>query len=1137
MEAKRYMFQTLKISWLLIFLNLILTLPSFGADGNKLWDIDGVPVTQASQDQEYVRVTKDSSGGAIIVWQDERDGDEEIYVQRLDSDGTPLWDTDGVRIAEGSSPAIDSDEDGGTLIAWHNASGVFAQRIDSNGVAQWGADGKKIGNSGYEHPKVCSDGNGGAFVTFFALVPPSPRIAHINSNGILTAPGIDGVALSEGVLAYGDPVLASDGGGGVIVAWANGIENIIAHRVDAFLNLLWGTAPMVISNDPRRESRPEIVSDGFGGAIITWVRQPEVGYPNTQIVVQRIDGGGNPVWTPGGVILVDSDTVGGNANAWGAYEVTPVVTTDGAGGAILAWNDWRNEPDYPGGNDDIFAQRVDARGAAQWTSGGVSIHPFPGGSQRRPRIVSDRSGGAIVTFQDKGLWSWDIYAVGLDGNGSAWTSYVFYDGSPTEPGEDQEDPWIVFDGSGSDPTGAIIVWVDERGSGTDVYAQKLEATVSTKRLEVGPSGYPYTSIQTAIEDASDGDVILVHNGTYVEHINFGGKAIAVQSENGAGATIIDGANSGSVVIFTQGEGAGSVLEGFTVRNGSETSGGGIRCSNSSPSILNCVIVENTATYLQGGGVYCYNSSPTIVNCVIARNKSPNPIGRGGGGIGCYNNSSPTIINCSVYANTAFVYAGGIVSTTSAPTVVNSIFWGNSVNGSLGQIYTESGGSIDVSYSNVQQDSGTYPGLGNINANPMFENPASHSFRLLPESPCIDTGINTALGIPAKDFEGDSRVLDGDEDGTPTTDMGVDEFIEKPDVIVESIVIDSVNLKPYDPFTVFVTIRNRGTADIPGTFPYLPFQSAFNSGTKPFSFWQIWDVFGLDAGESTTKQFDFPSGRAADSYTLGADADWYDKVAESDESNNRLYAPLMVDLGGFENVSDVTNGLRWFGGDDRAAYRPRNIGVGQSYTPPGDCYVNSVGLRFSGPFDYYENPTGHGQEVTLVLNVRSDDGTIIHTVEKIVSAGFNGGWINFDLAVDLEAGEKYIFTCYLKDGEILEYFTGVYGNTGNVLPDSNGYSGQIDTYGGDMEDWSAWSVHSWDFNFRMSGIYSNVCEGDFNDDGDVDGSDLAVFALDFGRTNCDTGPDCEGDFDNDDDVDGSDLAVFAADFGRTDCPTP
>jgi hypothetical protein len=59
--------------------------------------------------------------------------------------------------------------------------------------------------------------------------------------------------------------------------------------------------------------------------------------------------------------------------------------------------------------------------------------------------------------------------------------------------------------------------------------------------------------------------------------------------------------------------------------------------------------------------------------------------------------------------------------------------------------------------------------------------------------------------------------------------------------------------------------------------------------------------------------------------------------------------------------------------------------------------------------------------------------------------------------------------------------------------------------------------------------------DFNGDGDVDSSDLAVFAADFGRTNCATGEPCEGDFDKDNDVDDGDLSIFAADFGRTDCP--
>jgi len=61
------------------------------------------------------------------------------------------------------------------------------------------------------------------------------------------------------------------------------------------------------------------------------------------------------------------------------------------------------------------------------------------------------------------------------------------------------------------------------------------------------------------------------------------------------------------------------------------------------------------------------------------------------------------------------------------------------------------------------------------------------------------------------------------------------------------------------------------------------------------------------------------------------------------------------------------------------------------------------------------------------------------------------------------------------------------------------------------------------------------QGDFDGNCDVDRNDLAMFAADFGRTECHQGEPCEGDFDEDGDVDGSDLAVFAANFGRTVCP--
>ena len=72
------------------------------------------------------------------------------------------------------------------------------------------------------------------------------------------------------------------------------------------------------------------------------------------------------------------------------------------------------------------------------------------------------------------------------------------------------------------------------------------------------------------------------------------------------------------------------------------------------------------------------------------------------------------------------------------------------------------------------------------------------------------------------------------------------------------------------------------------------------------------------------------------------------------------------------------------------------------------------------------------------------------------------------------------------------------------------------------------------NIRLPGVFLIPCEGDFDNDGDVDWSNWAVFAADFGRTDCSLQNFCDGDFNGDGDVDGSDLAIFAADFGKTDC---
>src|SRR5262245_10883046 len=129
------------------------------------------------------------------------------------------------------------------------------------------------------------------------------------------------------------------------------------------------------------------------------------------------------------------------------------------------------------------------------------------------------------------------------------------------------------------------------------------------------------TIQAAIVAASNGDTVQVAPGTYVENLDFVGKAIRVTSEQGPDVTIIDGNQAGSVVTFASGEGRQSVLNGFTLRNGKTTvssDGGGIRIANSSPTITGNFISNNRASNA-GGGIGVSFGSPLIQGNFIKYN--------------------------------------------------------------------------------------------------------------------------------------------------------------------------------------------------------------------------------------------------------------------------------------------------------------------------------------------------------------------------------------------------------------------------------------------------------------------------------------------------------------------------------------
>jgi parallel beta-helix repeat protein len=273
-------------------------------------------------------------------------------------------------------------------------------------------------------------------------------------------------------------------------------------------------------------------------------------------------------------------------------------------------------------------------------------------------------------------------------------------------------------------------------------------------------GGNFNAIQPAIDYSGvvNGDTILVMDGTYVENINFQGKEITLRSENGPGAAIIDGNQSGTVVVFENGEGNGAVLDGFTVTNGQSGGGAGIYVrGSSSPTITNNVI-SNNAAIDDGGGLFCDPSTaPLLTNNTIADNTANN-----GAGLFLYY-SDPTLIGNTITGNVCAISwgsGGGLYCYSSSPVITNSILWGNyAPNGAEGYIY---GGSPDINFSNV---GGGWPGgTGNINANPRFvagyylsQTAAGQSVN----SPCVDAGYPawTPSGTTRTDGVPDSGVPD------------------------------------------------------------------------------------------------------------------------------------------------------------------------------------------------------------------------------------------------------------------------------------------------------------------------------------------------------------------------------------------
>ncbi len=424
---------------LLIKLILLFILLCFIQSTGWSLTYDGVtayPVVVYSGNQDSLKFTITSyvgngNGNSYYVWRDTRNGNYDIYAQVISAFLTPLLDPNGIAICTventQQNPAIVTYQDTTAIITWED------YRNTTSNPGQ-GAD-------------IYAQG--------------------LSTNGILWAP--NGIAICTAADDQINPSIVTDNINGAIICWMdkrNGFYNIYAQRVDENGSTYWAPNGLGICTSAYNQLNPSIITDGSGGAIITWM---DYRYGNADIYAQRINSNGSTLWQSNGVSICTALM----------DQTNPLLVSDGNQGTIITWTDARNQ------DLDIYAQRVDSTGNVLWTSNGVAICTAVN-NQQNPVITQDfMNGGAIIAwvdyrdttnFPNQGA---DIYAQRIAGNGTtSWTpNGVVVCNAPNN----QTQLTICYDYYWNDPrypndgvAGMVVIaWTDERNGNDDIYFQQL----------------------------------------------------------------------------------------------------------------------------------------------------------------------------------------------------------------------------------------------------------------------------------------------------------------------------------------------------------------------------------------------------------------------------------------------------------------------------------------------------------------------------------------------------------------------------------------------------------------------------------------------------------------------------------------
>ena len=298
------------------------------SDGVPWWSPTGVPVCTAAGAQTGVKIAPDGNGGAVMVWLDARTSPARAFAAHVTSSGVVNWAPNGVQVNSTSTlqPAIASDGAGGAIVCWGDGRAasywdIYAQRLDFFGNPLWVADGVGLctANQFQDYSAIVPDGAGGAIVAWRDDRPGGIYAQRVNAAGVpqWAANGISDPA--SGYSGCCELDLASDGAGGAVAGWVGG--GAYVRRFAAAGTVSWTTR---IADNVYNMN---LTSDGSGGAFAAWY-DSRPGAPG--LYLQRVGGAGGAAWAAGGVRMTSLSQ--------GVFPDITNLVPDGRGGAIVSWS-------------------------------------------------------------------------------------------------------------------------------------------------------------------------------------------------------------------------------------------------------------------------------------------------------------------------------------------------------------------------------------------------------------------------------------------------------------------------------------------------------------------------------------------------------------------------------------------------------------------------------------------------------------------------------------------------------------------------------------------------------------------------------------------------------------------------------